>query len=222
MSSPPKVTHALSVREPWAWALTTGIKSVENRTWAFPAKRHPLPAWIAIHASLDYTNIAADVCDMFKVHPMIEPEIEGENAPRTGKTGRITLARSEIVGVVRIVDCVAVPNLELDSQLTDCIAAALDRPMSCRMAREINRLDWVAGDCFAWIVGDCYRFLRPIVAIGKLNVWEMAPALQGLVAEELKASMAEQVESIDRSRPYDSPIIFEMPKLPKKQLAYFA
>lgn len=41
---------------------------------------------------------------MFEVHPMIETEIEGENAPRTGKMGRITLARSEIVGVIQIVD----------------------------------------------------------------------------------------------------------------------
>lgn len=214
------------MREPWAWALSTGIKSVENRTWAFPAKRHPLPAWIAIHASLDYKTIADDVFACFDVHPMIEPECEGPDGPRTGKTGRITLARSEIVGVVKVVDCVFVPDLESDKPLTDAeadrIAAAVDIPMSCRMASEIDRTRWVDGNGYAWIIGDCYRFLKPIVAIGKLNVWQMAPALQMLVAKELKAAMAAQAESIDRSRPYDSPTIFEMPKIPKKQQAYFA
>lgn len=41
------IVGALTVLQPWAWAIVAGHKDVENRGWRFP---FPTPATIAIHA----------------------------------------------------------------------------------------------------------------------------------------------------------------------------
>lgn len=217
MSGIPNITHALSVREPWAWALTTGIKSVENRTWPFPAGRHPLPAWIAIHASLSYDYLDDDSYDICCVHPMIGPAMKDDRPGRS-------FGRSEIVGVVKVVACfdqTGIDDEPMTDEVADRITAAIAHPMSCRMASEIDVLEWPCGDGFAWVIGDCYRFLRPIVCIGRLNVWSMPSDLQRMVATELKAAMAVQSESIDRGRPFDASVVHQLPKVSKKQLAIY-
>lgn len=76
---------ALSVQEPWAWAIVAGHKTVENRTWR-TAYRGPL----LIHAggrlkSTSYAKIlkiAAE--DGFTVPPI-------EELPRGGVIGRVEL-----------------------------------------------------------------------------------------------------------------------------------
>lgn len=40
----------LSVRQPWAWAIVNGYKTIENRKSTFPSTL-PLPRWVVIHAS---------------------------------------------------------------------------------------------------------------------------------------------------------------------------
>lgn len=34
MTAAPQLVRALTVRQPWAWAITCGAKTVENRTWS--------------------------------------------------------------------------------------------------------------------------------------------------------------------------------------------
>lgn len=41
--------RALTVKQPLAWAIVSGIKRVENRSWRFP---YPLGTTIAVHAGL--------------------------------------------------------------------------------------------------------------------------------------------------------------------------
>lgn len=43
--------RALTVMQPHAWAITEGLKDVENRTWRFPL---PLGSTIALHAGAKY------------------------------------------------------------------------------------------------------------------------------------------------------------------------
>lgn len=222
MSGIPHLAHALSVREPWAWALTTGIKSVENRSWAFPAKRHPLPAWIAIHASLGWDGMLGQAEQLAAEYPSINVAIR--ETARMGPTGRAFFARSELIGAIQIVDCVAVPDLKADEPMPydvgERVANAMDRPMSCRMTPDIKRLDWVAGDAFAWIVGDCYRFDRPIVCTGRLNVWAMPDALCVLANDELKRSAkAQRIGIEDRGAPFGRSVVYQLPKVSKKELA---
>lgn len=54
MSHVEPVARGLSVRQPWAWAIASGRKSVENRTRAFPRTLAGVP--VALHASLTYES----------------------------------------------------------------------------------------------------------------------------------------------------------------------
>ncbi|MFV3077496.1 hypothetical protein [Niveispirillum fermenti] len=47
---------ALSVRQPWAWAIVTGFKDIENRSRAAVSKGDMRPRPIAIHAALGMTR----------------------------------------------------------------------------------------------------------------------------------------------------------------------
>jgi hypothetical protein len=42
----PRITRALTVRQPWAWAIAAGVKDVENRGWPTAHR-----GWLAVHAA---------------------------------------------------------------------------------------------------------------------------------------------------------------------------
>jgi ASCH domain len=93
---PPK--KALSVRQPWAYAILRGGKSIENRSW--PTEfRGP----IALHAGRSMEPQA--VTDFFKF-------IEARNLGGTWISPKIVadLPKGAIVGLVDIVDCVRTSN----------------------------------------------------------------------------------------------------------------
>jgi hypothetical protein len=46
---------ALSVKQPWPWAIFHAGKDIENRDWAWPVKRVPLPKRVLIHASKTFS-----------------------------------------------------------------------------------------------------------------------------------------------------------------------
>lgn len=82
---------ALSVRQPWAWAMFHAAKDVENRNW-----RAAFRGRVCIHASAGMTlkeyRTALDVMRLA--------------APTRDLPGMDELQRGGIVGVVDIVDCV--------------------------------------------------------------------------------------------------------------------
>jgi hypothetical protein len=47
--SPSDMVRALTVKQPWAWAIREGWKDVENRNWPMP--KFMLGEWCALHAS---------------------------------------------------------------------------------------------------------------------------------------------------------------------------
>lgn len=75
---------ALSLCEPWAWAILSGIKSVENRSWG-TRYRGPL----LIHASKSRRWLQAGVRQL----------------PELGSRELALLAYGMLVGVVELVDC---------------------------------------------------------------------------------------------------------------------
>lgn len=75
---------AISIQQPWAWAILAKDKDIENRTWP---TRHRGPVFI--HASKTYDRYA---------HKQIE-DILGIAIPED-------LPRGGIVGLAEIVDCV--------------------------------------------------------------------------------------------------------------------
>ncbi|MCI2958190.1 ASCH domain-containing protein [Agromyces atrinae] len=84
--------HVLTVRNPWAWAIATGEKDVENRTW-LTHFRGP----IAIHAGLAYDMEASNFGPMMR--------LMNERDVRHSQQGS-QLVRGAIVAVGELVDVV--------------------------------------------------------------------------------------------------------------------
>lgn len=78
---------ALSIRQPWAWAIVQGHKSVENRTWTM---RHTGP--LLIHAGLVFDG------EGMKSMLSVFPDLQGQLPQRWDLGG--------IVGVAEAVECV--------------------------------------------------------------------------------------------------------------------
>ncbi|MEI2299305.1 ASCH domain-containing protein [Ensifer sp. MJa1] len=91
---------ALSVRQPWAHAIVSGWKDIENRKWSTAIKGP-----ICIHASaFSKRNYEEDREDYLEVlHNYVNPR----GAPTIEQTSLDGLAFGAIVGVATIVDCVA-------------------------------------------------------------------------------------------------------------------
>jgi hypothetical protein len=87
---------ALSVRQPWAWAIQHG-KPIENRDW-YTSQRgrvylHASKHWCVEDISMDW----CDVCDMAAAAGIVIPEPDWKWLRSVG---------GSIVGSVEIVDCV--------------------------------------------------------------------------------------------------------------------
>jgi hypothetical protein len=90
--------RALSIMQPWAYAITNGTKRIENRTW-YTAFRGPF----LIHAGKRY-QIGAEIA------------IHGDS-PEVDVAGMLTAPRGAIVGSASVVDCVRVDNVAADQRV---------------------------------------------------------------------------------------------------------
>ena len=67
-----QIAGALTVRQPWAWAIVRGLKDVENRSWKPPRK--VMGAYIAIHAgSAVWTE--EDIAEVEQLSGVKPPEL---------------------------------------------------------------------------------------------------------------------------------------------------
>lgn len=63
MISPADMVRALTVKQPWAWAIARGWKDIENRNW--PVPKFLLGEWVAIHASKSWDSEGLEgFCDI--------------------------------------------------------------------------------------------------------------------------------------------------------------
>jgi len=82
-------TVALSIRQPWAFLIASGVKDIENRKWKTPFRGRFL-----IHASLGMTRLEYDeTAEFAETQGIIVPEFDD-------------LARGGIIGEAEITDCV--------------------------------------------------------------------------------------------------------------------
>lgn len=92
MDQLPKV--ALSIRQPWTFAITNGGKDIENRQW-----RTRFRGPVLIHASKGLTQAEiGDFTDFVRAAGLIGPWLTD--------VGMEAIHRGGIVGVAEIVDCV--------------------------------------------------------------------------------------------------------------------
>lgn len=92
--------RALSIRQPWAWAIINAGKDIENRDW-FTRFRGP----VCIHASKGMTNREWDEAMDFIDRAFPVP-LASQTGRRRSATGSLDAKRGGIIGVAEIVDCV--------------------------------------------------------------------------------------------------------------------
>lgn len=82
---------AISVRQPWAWAIIHGGKDIENRNW-----KTNMRGRVAIHASAGMTRAEYEE-DCKSIH---------KRKPNIKIPAYEDMARGAIIGTVEIIDCV--------------------------------------------------------------------------------------------------------------------
>lgn len=88
----------LSIRQPWAWLIVQGFKSIENRDWQTKVRGKFL-----VHASKGMTKAEYEDClDLCKAISRTHPFPAGTILPSFDR-----LERGGIVGMTEILDCVA-------------------------------------------------------------------------------------------------------------------
>ena len=89
---------ALSVRQPWAWAILHGGKDVENRDWRRPNPGLTFRGRVALHASSGMTQDEYDAIMPRSAPPIPPPHL---------------LVRGAIIGHVTIMDIIRDPNRDM-------------------------------------------------------------------------------------------------------------
>lgn len=140
---------ALSVRQPWAYLLCSGIKDIENRTWKLPEKYKG--ERVLIHASANPDSIKLEIEGQATIK-----EIEMFSA--LGKSEDENLF-SAIIGSVRFIDCV------------------INHESIWAEKSETGQLDEQTNEFgkpnYNWVATDAVLFEKPILNVkGRLNFWD--------------------------------------------------
>lgn len=99
MKDKSKIMKVLTVKQPWAYLICSGIKPIENRTWKLPEKYKG--ERVLIHASSD-KKFNYDVLNIKQYNAFLDKQtFKSDDFPFADK-----LTRSAIIGSVEIVDCV--------------------------------------------------------------------------------------------------------------------
>ena len=134
---------ALSVRQPWAWAVARGHKSVENRSWT-TAHRGAL----LLHASM---RVDLDAC----ASPLILDAGWCADDP--------VAAIGAIIAVVDLADV--------------CAESAHGAGCACGT--------WARPGAYHWRLANPRVLARPLLALGRLGLWEPADSLIADLPAEL-------------------------------------
>lgn len=138
---------AITLTAPWAWAVTSAGKDVENRKTRCPSL---LGERIAIHAGIASKDGASE-SDAFEY--MIRNRLIGGKAPRPGVTYGAIVAVATIIGWASGRTVVSAPDYEADAV---CHDGAESR--------------WFMGP-IGWLLHDVRTLHTPIPARGKQGIW---------------------------------------------------
>lgn len=92
--------RALSIRQPWAWAIINAGKDIENRNWK-TAFRGP----VCIHAAKGMTEREWEEAMAF-IDNAFPVSLVSQIGRRRSASGSLDAKRGGIIGVAEIVDCV--------------------------------------------------------------------------------------------------------------------
>jgi hypothetical protein len=136
---------AITIQQPWAWAIAAGHKRVENRSWR---TRYRGP--IAIHASLrDGKHGSAE---WGLLH--IRCKTLGIEAPKENE-----VQRGAIIATANLIDCVPAERIIEE--------AKAGHPFRGIAAQE----HWAAPGCWCWVLADIVALAEPVTMKGALGLW---------------------------------------------------
>ncbi len=173
------ITHCLSVRNPWASLIVTGLKGIENRTWTTSHRGR-----IAIHAS-SHASMIDDYEAFLADPPLIGDEAEASDFavylnsqfdPRDPENQ----IQSAIVGTVEIA---SIQDAAADGWTVDQLPAdspGYDTSPWCWAYPHASR--------YLWVLARPVAFEIPIKCHGKLNLWRLGDELERRVAAEHERS----------------------------------
>jgi hypothetical protein len=147
----------LSIKQPWAYLICSGIKDIENRTWQTKFRGRVL-----VHAS-------AKRCNINEIFTNKQWEVIGEE-------NRIecvlhTSPVSAIIGSVEIVDCV----INHESIWAEKTIGIID------LNRGLHESIYQKKTIYNWVIANPILFENPILNVkGKLSFWDY-PALNDVV-----------------------------------------
>jgi hypothetical protein len=154
-SSDPMV--ALTLIQPWAWAIAVAGKRLENRSW-----RPPRKLWgqrIAIHAGLKFDEDSA-----------LALLAMGHTVPPGVGLGAI-VATARVLGVV---------HREADGGMA--VESCCEEPPTWAISKK--SLEWFAGP-FGWILDDVRVLREPVHCKGKQGLWTVpAEVKRQVLAQE--------------------------------------
>lgn len=166
-----KEMKTLSIKQPWAYLLCSGIKSIENRTWKLPEKYKN--EWVLIHAS------AAKMKSLQKMLTLEQRAIVDKKLGYEYDRDKV-FAKSAIIGAVKFSDCVINhPSIwaEKVKLAYPCDNEDDYRDDNGKLDYETYRHDireyFKQKPIYNWIVSDAILFDKPILNVkGKLSFWD--------------------------------------------------
>lgn len=164
--------RALTVRQPWAWAIVHGTKRVENRTqrWAY---RGPL----AIHAGLAWDEDGAD-------SDLVAADYLTETGGHLDQYGHVPdydprLVRGAITGLVDLVD------VHYDQGCCDPWGMHGHAPAGGYEAPVENRGGWTGRRVTHLVLRDPRPLDDPIPYSGALGLWSVPDDLAARITREV-------------------------------------
>lgn len=151
--------RVLSLRQPWAHLVVSGLKSIETRTWSTSYR-----GTLAIHATKGWSERDAQTCRLMASHglPLPVPSVIALT-----KGARSAHFRSGIVGMVTLQHVVPMSRFHVRHALSGSLHAS--RALALWSALFPDEVEPGAGR-FAWQTVDPVRFTNPVPYVGGLGL----------------------------------------------------
>lgn len=157
--------RCLTIRQPWAWAIATQGKDVENRTWKTSYR-----GLLAIHAG---STLDGDADEYATLMPESAARALRKVQAEVTLAGRLTdgtehLRLGRVVAVAEVVGCHLSPDF-----LGTCGAT---RPLCS---------PWAVADQYHWLLDDVRQLPEPVRCKGKQRLWDLPDDVEKAVREQL-------------------------------------
>lgn len=164
---------ALTIHQPWAWAIAGGWKPVENRDW--PAPDRLLGRYLAIHAGRQYDADAAR--DLVRHRELL-------GLPAGVPDGK-SIVLGAIVAVAKVAGVVLAEPFDHEEPLL--VVKEIRGAVTPERAAELARSPWARGP-FLWVLEDVTAIDPPVPCRGLQKLWTVPAAEADTVRERYRAA----------------------------------